>query len=146
MSLRQLELNGRIKRISLQPSYLKDQIGIASHNLASARRNLDEDPDLAYVCSYTAMLAAGRALMGALGYVPDGSEQHYSVELFLEHYVDRSTVTKFGVMRRKRHTLQYDQIGIISPTDAANAIASAEAFIPLIQSRIAQVAAGSGER
>jgi len=67
MSLKRLELEGRIKKISLKPNYVTDQLAMADHYLAAAKRNIDADPDLAYGRSYAAMLAAGRALMGIMG-------------------------------------------------------------------------------
>ncbi len=143
MSLRALEESRRIKKSNLRPDYITNQLAIADHNLLSAKRNLEEDPDLAFGRSYVAMLAAGRALMGRMGYIPDGNEQHYSVELFLEQFIERKYITQFGIMRRKRHILEYEQIGIISPTDATDALAMAESFVQLIKSKIAQIDSGS---
>ena len=136
MSLRLLEEQKRIKKITLDPTYIRNQLEIADHALASANRLLEEDPDYSYTRAYTAMLASGRAFMCSLGYIPDGTEKHLSVKLFLEQYLDRQMITKFDVARRKRHTLEYDQIGIISPTDAVNAVATAEDFVKLIKSKI----------
>jgi uncharacterized protein (UPF0332 family) len=144
MSLKRLELEGRIKKISLKPNYVTDQLAMADHFLAAAKRNLDVDPDLAYGRSYAAMLAAGRALMGTMGYIPDGHEKHYSVELFLQQFLESKITRQFGIMRQKRHTLEYDQIGIISPDDATNAITTAETFIQLIREKTAQHNPGPG--
>lgn len=144
MSLKRLELEGRIKKISLRPNYVTDQLVMADHYLAAAQRNIDADPDLAYGRSYAAMLAAGRALMGTMGYIPDGHEKHYSVELFLQQFFESKFTRQFGIMRQKRHILEYDQIGIISPTDATNAIITAETFIQTIKEKIAQNNPGSG--
>jgi uncharacterized protein (UPF0332 family) len=145
MSLTRLEQQGRIKRIILNPNYITDQLTIADRNFASAERNLDYDPDLAYTCAYNAMLAAGRAFMGFNGYIPDGNEQHYAVELFLEHFLDRPFITQFGVMRRKRHTIQYDQMGTVSATDAENAITNAGTFVQIIKSKLSQVYTSSSQ-
>ena len=136
MTLKSLEFQGKIKKISLTPKYISDQLAIADHNLVAAKRNIDDDPDLAYGRSYVAMLAAGRALMGTLGYVPDGYEKHYSVELFLELYIESKFTKQFGIMRKKRHSLEYDQIGIISPTDATDAMTIANTFIETIREKI----------
>jgi uncharacterized protein (UPF0332 family) len=144
MSLKRLELERRIKKISLKPSYVTDQLAMADHYLAAAKRNLDVDPDLAYGRSYAAMLAAGRALMGTMGFIPDGHEKHYSVELFLQQFLESKITRQFGIMRQKRHTLEYDQIGIISPDDATNAITTAETFIQLIKEKTAQNTPGPG--
>jgi uncharacterized protein (UPF0332 family) len=143
MSLTRLEQQGRIKRIILNPSFITDQLTIADRNLASAERNLDYDPDIAYTCAYTAMLAVGRAFMGSKGYISDGNEQHYAVELFLEHFLDRPFITQFGVMRRKRHTIQYDQMGTVSATDAEHAITNAGTFVQIIKSKLSQANSGS---
>ncbi len=139
-----MELEGRIKKISLKPHYVTDQFAMADHYLAAAQRNLDVDPDLAYGRSYAAMLAAGRALMGITGYIPDGHEKYYSVELFLQQFLESKITRQFGIMRQKRHTLEYDQIGIISPDDATNAITTAETFIQLIREKIAHNNPGPG--
>jgi uncharacterized protein (UPF0332 family) len=144
MSLKRLELEGRIKKISLKPNYVTDQLAMADHYLAAAKRNLDVDPDLAYGRSYAAMLAAGRALMGTMGYISDGHEKYYSVELFLQQFLESKITRQFGIMRQKRHTLEYDQIGIISPDDATNAITTAETFIQLIREKTAHNNPGPG--
>jgi len=144
MSLKRLELEGRIKKISLKPKYVTDQLAMADHYLTGAKRNLDVDPDLAYGRSYAAMLAAGRALMGTMSYIPDGHERYYSVELFLQQFLESKFNRQFGIMRQKRHTLEYDQIGIISPADATNAIMTAETFIQLIKEKTAKNNPGPG--
>ena len=144
MSLKRLELEGRIKKISLKPNYVTDQLSMADHNIAAAHRNLDADPDLAYGRSYAAMLAAGRALMGIMGYIPDGHDKHYSVELFLQQFLESKITRQFGIMRQKCHTLEDDQIGIISPTDATNAITTAEAFIQIMKEKTAPNNPGPG--
>ena len=144
MSLKRLELEGRIKKISLKPHYVPDQLAMADHYLVAAKRNIDADPDLAYGRSYVAMLAAGRALMGIMGYIPDGHEKHYSVELFLQQFFESKITRQFSIMRQKRRALEYDQIGIISPTDATNAIMTAETFIQIIKEKIAQNNPGPG--
>ena len=144
MSLKRLELEGRIKKISLRPDYVPDQLAMAAHYVAAAKRNIAADPDLAYGRSYAAMLAAGRALMGIMGYIPDGHEKHYSVELFLQQFFESKITRQFSIMRQKRRALEYDQIGIISPTDATNAIMTAETFIQIIKEKIAQNNPGPG--
>ena len=144
MSLKRLELEGRIKKVTLRPHYVPDQLAMADHYLVAAKRNIDPDPDLAYGRSYAAMLAAGRALMGIVGYIPDGHEKYYSVELFLQQFFESKITRQFGIMRQKRHTLEYDRIGIISPTDATNAIMTAETFIQIIKEKIAQNFHGPG--
>jgi len=144
MSLKRLELEGRIKKVTLRPHYVPDQLAMADHYLVAAKRNIDADPDLAYGRSYVAMLAAGRALMGIMGYIPDGHEKHYSVELFLQQFFESKITRQFSIMRQKRRALEYDQIGIISPTDATNAIMTAETFIQIIKEKIAQNNPGPG--
>jgi len=144
MSLKRLELEGRIKKINLKLNYVTDQLAMADHNIAAAHRNLDADPDLAYERSFAAMVAAGRALMGIMGYIPDGHDKHYSVELFLQQFLESKITRQLGIMRQKCHILEDDQIGIISPTDATNAITTAETFIQLIQEKIAHNTPGPG--
>jgi uncharacterized protein (UPF0332 family) len=144
MSLKRLELEGRIKKISLKPQYITDQLAMADHSLAAAQRNLDADPDLAYGRSYAAMLAAGRALMGKTGYIPDGHDRYYSVELFLREFLEGKIARQFGIMQQKYHTLENDQIGTVSTTDAKDAIATAETFIQIIKEKISPNNPGQG--
>lgn len=67
-------------------------------------RFLPIDCDWTYSIAYNAILQAGRALMFAKGYRPDGANQHISVVKFAELFLDESDALVFDRMRRKRHS------------------------------------------
>lgn len=140
MNLKTLESRGLIKQfLPINPKNIQAQLAISDRDLASAKRNLADDPEIAHNLAYTAILAAGRSLMVAHGYRPDGNSKHYSVEVFLTNFLNKSYITVFGNMRRKRHNAEYEFVGGISDEEAKNAITDAETIIPEIKSMIEQM-------
>jgi len=95
----------------------------------TSRLLLASDPDRAYTIACNAVLQAGRALMFAHGYRPDGANQHISVVKFAELYLEEKDGVVFDRMRRKRHRSVYDTAGTISETEADFAVEQAEHLI-----------------
>jgi uncharacterized protein (UPF0332 family) len=77
----------RIKPYKARPEEVRQLLSLAVRDLATAERNLPDDPDWAYSIAYNALLQASRALMLANGFRPRGSEQHASVVQFVEEAV-----------------------------------------------------------
>ena len=63
-------------------------LALAHRDIATSRLLLASDHDWAYTIAYNAILQAGRALMFAHGYRPDGANQHISVVKFAELYLE----------------------------------------------------------
>ena len=140
MNLKTLESRGLIQQfLPVDPKNVQAQMAISDRDLAAAIRNIIDDPEIAHNLAYTAILAAGRSLMIAHGYKPDGNSKHYSVEVFLANFLEASCITIFGNMRRKRHNAEYEFVGGISDSEARNAIADAETLIPKIKAIIKQM-------
>lgn len=78
----------------------------ATRTLATASRVAADDPDSAYVPAYDAARYAGTALLAQQGMRPTTSGGHYAVELALRFQFGAEFRT-FGVMRRRRHELEY---------------------------------------
>ena len=137
MSLKNLESQGKIKRVPVDPDTVSRLMEIADRDLSSAKRNFQErDDEWAYNIAYNALLQAGTCLMHTQGYRPEGREHHYSVELFLSHFLDRNEITIFSRMRKQRHNSVYDRVGAISHTDAESALRNAEVSINRIKTLV----------
>jgi hypothetical protein len=140
MSLKVLENQGYIKKLlPIDPANIKGQMEIANQKLMFSKKYLDDEPEESYKKAYDGAHAAGRALMAALGYRPDGEFKHLAVELFLGDYLDPKLVRKFRTMRTKRNTSEYEQIGNISTVEAENAISDSETIISEIITKLGTV-------
>ncbi len=70
------------------------------------------------------------------GYRSRGGEQHATVVVFTEERLGpsyASEVHMFDQMRRKRHRVIYEVAGLISKTEAEQAIEFAEGFVSIIK-------------
>lgn len=101
-----------------------------------AERNLPDDRDWAYSIAYNAVLQASRALMLAEGYRPRGAEQHLTVVQFIEEVIGKTgglDISLFDQMRRKRHRVIYEKMGLVSKQEAEQAIEFSKRFIERIR-------------
>jgi len=130
-------MEGKIERIPIDQSTVREAIGIAERDLHAAEMNLEFSNEWAYNISYNAVLSAGRALMFSKGYRPKGGEGHVSVKEFLRYYLTPDEVAAFDRMRRKRHTATYDLSSIATHTDAEGALATAKALVNTIKAILA---------
>jgi uncharacterized protein (UPF0332 family) len=128
-----LERDGLVKRLPFDKKKVDDAMALAYRDLRTSRTILPSDQDWSYTIAYNAVLQAGRALMFAKGYRPDGANQHIAVVKFVELYVDPNDAIIFDRMRRKRHSSVYDTAGSISETEAESAIGHAEHLIRKIE-------------
>jgi len=135
--VKRLEMEGKIERIPIDQSTVREAIGIAERDLHAAEMNLEFSNEWAYNISYNAVLSAGRALMFSKGYRPKGGEGHVSVKEFLRYYLTPDEVAAFDRMRRKRHTATYDLSSIATHTDAEGALATAKALVNTIKAILA---------
>lgn len=131
--LRDLERDGLIQRLPVDRKRVQDALALARRDLKTSRAVLKTDRDWAYTIAYNAVLQAGRALMFAKGYRPDGANQHISVVRFAAIFLDKNDALIFDRMRRKRHGSVYDMAGTISKADAEFAVEHAELLIRRIE-------------
>lgn len=131
---------GRIKPYSARPREIQQLLQVAARDLKAAERNLDESPDWAYSMAYNAILQASRALMLSDGYRPRGAEQHATVVAYIQERLGESESTQvhlFDQMRRKRHRIIYEVAGLVSKTEADQAVTFTREFIEFIVENIA---------
>ena len=107
--------------------------------MTTSRLLLATDRDWAYTIAYNAILQAGRALMFAHGYRPDGANQHISVVKFAQLYLEEKDAVVFDRMRRKRHSSVYDTAGAISESEAEFTVVQAELLIRIIEALLKNI-------
>ncbi len=129
---------GLIKSFDATQSQVSDSLRLARRDIDTAREV--SNSDWAYNIAYNAMLQAARALMFAEGYRPAGGEgQHRTVVRFAELALGRKfeeEVRFFEKMRVKRNQAVYSAAGIVSETEARQAIEFASRFILIIEKAI----------
>ena len=134
-----LEREGIIKKLPVDAKKVHDAVEHAHRDLNTSRSILPTDHDWAYTIAYNAVLQAGRALMFARGYRPDGSNQHISVVKFAGLYLEEKDAVVFDRMRRKRHSSVYDTAGTITETEAEFAVEQAELLIRKIEALLRKI-------
>jgi len=124
-----LEREGLVKKVPVDRKKVDGAMALAHRDAKTSRAILANDYDWAYTIAYNAILQAGRALMFAHGYRPDGVNQHISVVKFAELYLEGNDAIVFDRMRRKRHSSVYGTAGVVSATEAEFAVGQAELLI-----------------
>jgi len=140
MNFGELLRDKRIERVSFTPSDAWDQLAVAHRDLRTSEEILETNLDWAYIVAYNAALQSARALLFAHGFRPKGAEQHVTAVLALSAAgVDADTVDVVDRMRRKRHKVVYDEVGLVSRGDAMRAISTARSVIECVQVMMTQV-------
>ena len=109
---------------------------MAARDLATAQRTLAADHDWAFTIAYNAVLQAVRALMLVQGFRPRGAEQHGTVVQFATEALGKpylAQVSMFDRMRRKRHQVIYETVGLVSKQEAEQGFAFAKRFVEEIR-------------
>lgn len=140
MSFDELLRDGRVERVRFRPVDAWEQLNLAYRDLRTADGLLESNLDWAYIVAYNAALQAARALLFAHGFRPTGGEQHVTAVLALSAAgVDADTVDVVDRMRRKRHKVVYDQVGLVSRGAAMRAIKTAGALVEQIETMMIEV-------
>ncbi len=127
-----------IKKFKVASSQVKTQIDLAERDLSTARSLLkDKRYDWSYNISYNAVLQATRGLMFSEGYRPANEAQHKTAIEFVGLSLGRrfeDEIRFFDKMRVKRHQAVYDKAGIISESEARQALDFADKFVGMLTS------------
>jgi uncharacterized protein (UPF0332 family) len=129
----------RIQPYSSRPVEIKQLLEVAHRDLLTAEKNLAEAPDWAYSIAYNSVLQASRALMLREGFRPRGGEQHATVVEFISEKLGSTHANQvhlFDQMRRKRHRVIYEVAGLVSKTEAEQAVTFAKEFVEEINEMI----------
>jgi uncharacterized protein (UPF0332 family) len=121
------------------PKQVKEFLADAEKKAVAARKNLVIDEETAYQTAYQAVLKASLALMLSHGQRPRVQLGHHIAILeFAQKHLDpalESTFDLFDRMRRKRNDAFYD-IALIGEVEAEEAVAAAEAYMPIVAADI----------
>ncbi len=140
MSYRSLLDRGQIKPFKAASPQIENQMSLARRDLETAAKILDQDTDWAFNIAYNAILQATRGLIYFEGYRLTSAEGHHKAAIEFaqlalgEDFKDQ--VRFFERMRKKRNQAVYDHAGIISKTEAVQAIEFAERFVKIIGTHI----------
>jgi len=127
---------------------IKPNHSLALNSIRRARRDLDtaktliasQKLDWSLAVSYNAMLVAGRAIMFDRGYRPSSTEGHIAVVRFLQatlgNEASQRMIMIMNGMRKKRHRIVYEEMDIVSPNEAQQAVRWAEEFVKTIDNII----------
>ncbi len=133
MSIEELERDGLIRRLPVDPRRVEEAFRLATRDLSVAESVLVVNPDWAYAIAYNAMLQAARALLFSDGFRPAGRNQHVAVVRFVAARIGPDEATGLDRLRRKRHVTVYDTAGTIGEAEAEAAVVRASAFVDLVQ-------------
>jgi uncharacterized protein (UPF0332 family) len=138
MSLEKLLRNRLISKVASSPGQVSEVFRVAERDLGAARNSLREcDFDWALAIAYNSMLQAGRALMLARGYRPVGEFKHVAVVEFVKvefsGELSGRLAFAFDKIRRKRHRVVYDSVGLTTEREASEVIDLAEEFVSRVR-------------
>lgn len=122
------------EKIPVDKELTKNALQLAKRDLKTAINIYDnKNYDWAFSIAYNAMLQAGRALMFSEGFRPKGEYKHVSVIEFVKTKFEDEFADKilfmFNKIRKKRHLVVYEQVNIISDSEAGNALDIAKEFV-----------------
>lgn len=112
----------------------------AEKKLAAAKKILNIDEEASYQLAYEAMLKASLGFMLSFGFRPRSLPGHHlTIIEFAEKQLGqefRGLISLFDRMRRKRHQSLYDVSGLISRSEAEQALQTAEEYLRVIRNEI----------
>jgi len=141
MSIERLIQEGSIRPFQATPDEMDKALEVARRDLALAENILGESLDWSYSIAYNAVLQASRAYMFYLGYRPASSEAHKATFEFMQLAVDqpfKRTVSYFDRVRKKRHRIIYNEVGLVTEKEAKELLKKAREFISYIERKLGQ--------
>jgi len=136
MSIEELVAEGAIHVFDAKPAEIERVMEIARRDLAVAEKVAAESLDWAYTISYNAVLQACRGYMFRLGYRPAAAEAHRSTLRFMRLVVDepmKRSIDYFDRVRRKRHRMIYDEVGLASEREVKQLLETAKEFLAYVE-------------
>lgn len=140
MSYDELLRQGRIRPQKVSPQEVQQLLQVAARDLETAATLVPENLDWAFNIVYNAMLQAARALMLHEGYRSRGQGQHMTTVRFCEIALGSAYKRELSLldqMRRKRHRLVYERVGLVSRQEVEQALDFARGFVVQIREVIA---------
>jgi len=139
MSIDKLLKEAKIHRFEPKRGEISKSLEIARRDLSLAERILQEDLDWCFSITYNAVFQACRAYMFSLGYRPATSQAHKAAFEFVELTIEdphKEIIAYFDRARKKRHRTLYDEVGLVTRTEAEELLQMAKDFITEIEQRL----------
>ncbi len=139
MSIEKMVAEGKIHPFRATPEEVEKAMSIARRDLAMAETILHESLDWSYSIAYNAVLQACRAYMYHLGYRPAAAEAHKSTFEFMQEMSEKpiqDTVAYFDRVRKKRHKIVYNEVGLATRKETEQLIKKAREFIEFVDGKI----------
>ena len=126
MSLEKWAENGWLKTAEPDGKDIESLLSVAERNINDSRvKGLSDDS--VFMIAYQAILACAQALLLKRGFRPASKGQHYyPIESLRETLCNNEQVDVLQQIRNKRNIIQYEQAGIISPSEALRIIELAD--------------------
>ena len=113
---------------------------LSKRDLKLSKTILKHDYDWAFNIAYNSILQCIRALMFNNGYRPASGFSHVATIEFAKIYLTTSDIIYLNNMRKFRHKTTYDTVGLVTKSQARNAICHGEEIIEKIIKIIAESA------
>jgi uncharacterized protein (UPF0332 family) len=134
-----------LKRLKSQPVDWKQvdrYLAAATKKLATAKKVLPIDDEAAFQLAYEAMLKGSLGLMLSHGFRPRSTPGHHMAIIeFAEKQLGAPShrlVALFDRMRRKRNQALYDATGLITRTEAEQALDTAAKYLASVDLHVAK--------
>jgi len=141
MSYKNLLNRGSIKPFKAASVQIENQMSLARRDLETAAKILAQDSDWAFNIAYNAILQATRGLIYFEGYRLTSAEGHHKAAIEFAQLAlgddFKDQVHFFERMRKKRNQAVYEHAGIVSKSEATQAIEFAGQFVKIIDAHIA---------
>jgi uncharacterized protein (UPF0332 family) len=142
MSIERLVQAGSIHPFRATSDEVDKALQVARRDLALAENILSESLDWSYSIAYNAVLQACRAYMFHLGYRPASSAAHKATFEFMQIAVDqplKRAVSYFDRVRKKRHRIIYNEVGLVTEKEARELLKKARGFISYIGRKLGKL-------
>lgn len=139
MSIERLLQEGSIQAFQSTDAEIDKAMEISRRDLNTALEIRLNSPDWAFNIAYNAVLQACKAYMYTKGYRPASSESHkHTFEFMLITTTEPwlTMIEYFDRVRKKRHRVVYDEIGLVSEKELAALLDQAGEFIGYIENTI----------
>ena len=136
MSIEQLLREGIIHPFQATPDEIHKALELARRDLDTAMEIVAHSPDWSYNIAYNSVLQACKAYMFYKGYRPALSESHKATFAFMQDAVSdkwHSTVSYFDRVRKKRHRVVYDEVGLVSEKELGTLLEEAGKFLNYLE-------------
>ena len=134
MRFERLVNEGRIQPHSTNPQEVRGMVRAARRDLRDAAVR-SVSADRRFAVAYQVALGAARIVMFAEGYRPTGEGQHAAAFDFLAQMADAKLSAPAGYFDRcrvRRHRIDYDQVNVVSETEADQLLSEATGFLDAV--------------